>query len=433
MKIEDFIRHNDAAVSAPDQESGNLKIGTPKEQWAYAVEYIINSIDHGTHLAVELNVVKGVVGVCLLDENGSIVASDAAGRGRHAIKLPIEGNSVASLVFRNNSGSGSSTFTLTSLGFSDIEGMGETYDTTHEYESVDERPLRVDPRIFQRFELHSGLTPAGFWSDWLGGRTRSDVWNFPEEIREIYGTDRVETIPYNSFGEHVLDWAPLVLAMQWAGPLATTIALGAGWGRWAVGAAIAARKLEKDYHITAVEAEPQHFAWLERHIRDNDIDPQKARLLHAAAGAQSGYCWFQTGDPAGWYGQQIVESVAPPKEDDPEFFFRDGIELRKTPVVSLEEVSKGLMRVDYLHMDIQGAEADVIEAGRSLIDARFKVVNIGTHSDAIEARLRSVFVELGWMNLFDVSLGGVRSLEFGERTEKVTFGDGVQVWVNPWI
>ena len=54
--------------------------------------------------------------------------------------------------------------------------------------------------------------------------------------------------------------------------------------------------------------------------------------------------------------------------------------------------------------------------------------------DAIRgARLRALFAELGWMNLYDVSLGEARKVVFGDRSEEVTFGDGVQVWVNPWI
>jgi hypothetical protein len=88
--------------------------------------------------------------------------------------------------------------------------------------------LRVEPRLFEGFPVHSGLTPAGFWSDWLGGRTRADVWDFPPEIRKLYESDRTETVRFSFSGEHVLDWAPLVLAMRWAGSAATTVALGAG-------------------------------------------------------------------------------------------------------------------------------------------------------------------------------------------------------------
>jgi hypothetical protein len=37
------------------------------------------------------------------------------------------------------------------------------------------------------------------------------------------------------------------------------------------------------------------------------------------------------------------------------------------------------------------------------------------------------------MNLYDVSLGEQRTVIFGDKTEAVAFGDGVQVWVNPWL
>ena len=62
--------------------------------------------------------------------------------------------------------------------------------------------------------------------------------------------------------------------------------------------------------------------------------------------------------------------------------------------------------VDLIDMDIQGAEADVVEASRDLLDQRVKRVHIGTHGGDIEARLRAAFAGMGWHCHYDFTHGG---------------------------
>ena len=58
------------------------------------------------------------------------------------------------------------------------------------------------------------------------------------------------------------------------------VELGAGYGRWIVNAAAAVRAYrDLPSSLTAVEAEPTHFRWLELHCSDNGVT---ATLVHAA-------------------------------------------------------------------------------------------------------------------------------------------------------
>ena len=440
MNVAAFLRHNSTQTRFGDPALGALEILTPSELWAYAIEYKLRRETKGQCIVIEGEVEEGLIGFCLLNAKGAVLREEVAGQGKVRVRLALGPGTPTRLVLRNRAETGASRMVLRSMHLAPDEPEATAPHTDTGPEHLPIGRLRVDTRMFDGFPVHTGTTPAGFWSDWLGGRTRADVWEFPRDIRAIISRDRVEMISFLSSAgriqrlhEHILAWAPLVLAMRRAGSVATTVALGAGWGRWAVGAAMAAQKLGKDYRIVAVEAEPSHFAWLQRHVEDNGIDPARATLIHAAAGAKSGRCWFQTGDPAAWYGQQIVEELAPPTDDAADIVAEGGAVLRNTRLVSLADVAGDLERIDYLHMDVQGAEADILEAGTGLLDARVSLVNIGTHSKPIEARLRALFAELGWMNLYDVSLGEARKVVFGDRSEEVTFGDGVQVWVNPWI
>src|SRR5207302_1355842 len=95
------------------------------------------------------------------------------------------------------------------------------------------------------------------------------------------------------------------------------------------------------------------------------------------------------------------------------------------PTISLTDLVGVRPKLDLLHVDIQGGEADLIESSRALLDERVAYLVIGTHSREIEGRL---FAEL---------LGGSWRLEI-ERPAILALGptgprttvDGVQGWRN---
>ena len=49
------------------------------------------------------------------------------------------------------------------------------------------------------------------------------------------------------------------------------IELGAGWGKWIVSGAVAARRCGIDSLVIGVEAEPEHYKWMREHLVDNDV------------------------------------------------------------------------------------------------------------------------------------------------------------------
>jgi FkbM family methyltransferase len=229
-----------------------------------------------------------------------------------------------------------------------------------------------------------------------------------------------------------MDWEPLLAAVELAGPKFAAVALGAGWGRWIVGAAFAAQKRGRDYHIVGVEAEPQHFAWMERHLKDNNIPPEKSRLIQAAANSYTGTCWFMVGNAIDWYGQAVVSDEQYHSAKFMEEVRLAGGEAEQSQCVDLYEIFSGLERVDYLHMDIQGSEADVILACPDLVDERVAFVNIGTHGELIERRLRGHFIRHGWLCRYDIPMNSEFNVQLeGAEAKVITVGDGVQVWENP--
>jgi hypothetical protein len=58
---------------------------------------------------------------------------------------------------------------------------------------------------------------------------------------------------------------------------------------------------------------------------------------------------------------------------------------------------------------------------------RVRILHIGTHSRAVEARLRRTLDRLGWSNAFSFPCYSESQTPFGA----VRFEDGVETWVHP--
>jgi hypothetical protein len=82
-------------------------------------------------------------------------------------------------------------------------------------------------------------------------------------------------------------------------------------------------------------------------------------------------------------------------------------------------------RVDLIHCDIQGTEADLFSSVIAQVSAKVKRVVVGTHSFGIDRRLASLFAKNDW------ELEGLNSCVMREEgTQPVIVRDGVQVWRN---
>jgi FkbM family methyltransferase len=290
------------------------------------------------------------------------------------------------------------------------------------------------------FEPWEGVVEQGWTVNWLGVRTRLEMQG------GVRGVERPSTIRTEPPGasEDLLEWVDVLESVAESGASFTMLELGAGWGRWLVNAAAAARRLdpERALRLVGVEAEPTHFRWLVRHFRDNGLEPREHMLVRAAVAARDGSVKFQRGDAADWYGQSIERDDPAAKLAGPVSrvlrwgrnaaanrlaLAPDSRRVRRTRAVSLRTLLAPLDHVDLIDADIQGVEADVFEAAADAIDAKVRRVHVGTHGPEIEERLRALFGGLGWDCRFDYAAGTRAPTEWGP----VDFEDGVQSWLNP--
>ncbi len=259
--------------------------------------------------------------------------------------------------------------------------------------------------VFARFAEGRGPIP-----NWVGVTTRRDFFS-----RDLPFVEITPPAPDPQY----LEWVDVLEAVIRASDRFTMIELGAGYGRWIVNAAAALRSYSGlPYMLVAVEAEPTHYRWLRRHCRDNGIrrfgKSGRCRLIRAAVAAEAGRTRFLVGQARDWYGQALAEG-------------HQG-ETRRVRAVTLSSLRRPLATVDLIHLDVQGAELDVLNEARDQL-ARVRRVHVGTHGVEVERGLRTLFGALGWMPINDYASNSAAETPWGA----FQFEDGIQTWVNPTL
>jgi len=171
--------------------------------------------------------------------------------------------------------------------------------------------------------------------------------------------------------------------------------LGAGWGRMCLETAgvIDYRLIPVtpvSYRCLAVEGEPTHYQWAKEHF---DIQNINGAVVLGAVSNKNGSCWFNTGpSPDSCYGQAMESFVSRrklPKIKNLYNIIKKGI--IKIPMYTVDHLIQrySFDHVDFVHMDVQGAEYKVIlGAAESIKNDLIDHLWIGTHHNEMNDELR---------------------------------------------
>lgn len=225
--------------------------------------------------------------------------------------------------------------------------------------------------------------------------------------------------PLPPLNEHYFDWMLTLESVARASDVYRMIELGAGWGTWsAVGAAAAKSKaaIEK-VEIVAIEADTTHYDWMRRHFSLNNLNGDCVHLVHGAVAPEPGTVRFPVVDePSEDYGASLrqVHSGKP------------FIAVEAYTLVSLLDRLGG--PADFVHVDIQGVEYDVIPPVMDELRKRVKRMMIGTHiSLEKHNEMADMFKRHGWRETMNYPRGQMCETPFGS----VQFGDGLVAVENP--
>ncbi len=247
-------------------------------------------------------------------------------------------------------------------------------------------------------------------------------------------------------GEDYFEWIDVLQSVQDARKKYTMIELGAGYGAWAVRAALAARQVGiKHIKIGLAEAEPMHLSWLRQHLQDNGVCPEEAAIFDCAVSDENGSTDFYVGMPDDfgpdtsrhWYGQAISKSYEKAADSNldpaqtycgqPVITYASGWKAIAVRKMDIRDMLSRFDDIDLLDLDVQGEEFKILKASADLLDYQVKRLHIGTHGLEQEEGLRTLLGQHGWFLVRDYGFHKVNPTPFGE----VQFVDGIQTWVNP--
>jgi len=179
--------------------------------------------------------------------------------------------------------------------------------------------------------------------------------------------------------------------------------------------------------LVGVEGDQAHFGFMQTHLRDNGIDPLGHRLICAVVSAADGIARFPVlPDPsADWGASAEYGAGHDTGHDGNPSGARAYVQV---PAISIMTLLRDLDRVDLMHCDIQGAEADCLEAAASAVTAKVRRLVVGTHGREIEGRLLTLLSGQGWTLEHEAACTFLQS-----GTAMLPLLDGVQVWCNPCL
>jgi FkbM family methyltransferase len=299
-----------------------------------------------------------------------------------------------------------------------------------------------DEEVIKSFPRHEGPGIPGYIVDFLGVRTRTSyISELPKEGSRVEGYP----IPTN-FHATAMEWAGVLRAVLEAEEQLVGIELGAGWAPWLVTLARAAAiKGIHQVHLVGVEGCKEHCDYMVSHFTDNGLDPDAHTFVHGVVGMTDGVAQFPIlPDPSANYGARALFGARVHNGNGSHSLWRHlgqrtwrairaGIRSFRNAQngtvrvrrFSLETLLRPFSKVDLVHVDIQGDEADVIVSAREVLKEKVKRLVIGTHGRDIEQELLDELAPQGW------TLESEESCKFVRLGIKMVLTrDGCQVWRN---
>ena len=277
-----------------------------------------------------------------------------------------------------------------------------------------------DPKqLVQHYAVTGVSARDGYLTNFLG--VVIDPKFLPALLAGRAGQVEPVPIPANWHAD-LAEWGAVLRAVELATDRFTVLELGCGWGCWMVNAGAAARRRGLAVHLIGIEADAGHVGFAQEACAANGFAPDQVTLHRGVAAATGGVALFaRAGQPGTAWGTAPLFDVTPAQRTAAvEAGTHDAV-----PMVALSELVVGHARIDLLHIDIQGGEADLVAANLTVLGHKVAYIVIGTHSREIEGRLFALMRGAGWQ----LEIERPAILALGDAGPVVTV-DGVQGWRN---
>ena len=269
--------------------------------------------------------------------------------------------------------------------------------------------------------------------DWLGIKTDAAYHAWLDISKKGFFLNTELPIPDDMVHAETIEYIALVTAINEAIRLNkdsfTAVELGASYAPWAIAAGVLAKRNKfKKINLIAVEASESMAPKIARHAKMNGLLDDNLINVNSVQGAiasEDGFVFFPKVNVSGDNGGQI-STVG--KEKD----YRGlDLEHEKVKAYSIKTLLKDSPRVDFLHMDIQGAELELLRDVNFLktLDQKVALFLLATQSRLIEGVALEAMGALGWSLIRERPTMYLQN----DRTTDVngwTLRDGGQIWIN---
>ncbi|HEY6631988.1 MAG TPA: FkbM family methyltransferase [Rhizobiaceae bacterium] len=243
---------------------------------------------------------------------------------------------------------------------------------------------------------------------------------FPGILDGKAGTIEPIPIPANWHAD-IAEWTAALRAVDLASGRFRVVELGCGWGCWLNNTGVAARNKGLAVELIGIEGDSEHVAYAYEAMAANGFSGDEFRIIHGVAAPEKGVALFPIVEDAGasWGSEPVLNATAKQIKEA-----SASGQYQQLGAFPLSEIVKR-EPVDLLHIDIQGGEADFIEAAIGDLNKLVRYIVIGTHSRQIEGRIMSALLSQGWK--LEMERPAIIRLIDGRPQISV---DGVQGWRN---
>jgi hypothetical protein len=306
----------------------------------------------------------------------------------------------------------------------------------------------------------AGLVPVGFVADFMGILTDIKFCPMSGLAPSDVGGGWVQTAPPQlGDGGNAEVWFETVNCLATARDARdgfVMMTLGAHYGAQAVGAHQALRRLNPlPCKLVVVEPEPENFAWMVQHLRNNGIDPAAHWLLPLALSDSNAPAFFPIGAPGTGANNCLATNEAAARQSYADEILAAGAteaalrslllsnstgilrpvhpdlshmtEVKCVSAVTLADLVGPFDRVDLIESDIQQSEILVFPPWIDLLRRKVRRIAIGTHGLDTHLALHRLFEQKGWTILFSFAPNSRHESALGS----FTLNDGVLTVTNP--
>ena len=235
-------------------------------------------------------------------------------------------------------------------------------------------------------------------------------------------------IPDDGFHAEGIEYVALLDAIERFAPAGSFVAVeaGAGWGPWLAMAGVVCRNRGvHDVRLVGVEASKERFALMQKHLTCNALNIEsgvKVDLFRGAVWSHDGVIHFPESAVEDMGAAASISAESTDYRGQP-------VSTTEVPCCRLDTLIGPDQAVDFLHVDVQGAEGELIASHLEWLNIAVKSMMIATHSRPLEGELMARLGEAGWILLREKPCRFGVGAAIPDWTGATTV-DGSQYWIN---